>query len=90
MQEHMTTQDANFKAFASYVTESLVLMRSNMDTNHADIIARIKHMIAYENDNHHHYMRFYRKMYELLDYHYGNDGKGWYRGIRPMTRGHER
>lgn len=32
MQKHMTTQDANFKAFASYVTESLVSLRNEMDT----------------------------------------------------------
>lgn len=31
MQEHMTTQDANFEAFASYVTESLVSMRNDME-----------------------------------------------------------
>lgn len=59
MQERMTTQDANFGAFASYVTNSVVSMRNDMDANHAATIARINHMIMSENDNHHHYMRFY-------------------------------
>lgn len=59
MQEHMTTQDANFDAFSSYVTKSIVSIRNDMDVNPATTIARINHMIVFENDNHHHYMRFY-------------------------------
>lgn len=47
-----------------------------MDANHVATIARINHMIAFENDNHHHYMRFYREMCDFLDRHYGNDGQG--------------
>lgn len=90
MQEHMTTQDANFEAFASYVTESLVSMRNDMDVNHATTIFRRNHMIASENDNHHYYMSFYREMCELLDHHYANDGQGWYRGIRHVPRGRGR
>lgn len=58
MQEHMTTQDVNFEAFALYVTEILVSIRNDMDVNHVAIIDRINYMAAFENDNHHHYMRF--------------------------------
>lgn len=49
MQKHMTTQDANFEAFDSFVAESLVSMRNNMDMNHAATISRINHMITSEN-----------------------------------------
>lgn len=87
MQEYMTTQDANFDAFASYVTESLVSMRNEMDMNPDAMIARINHMTSAQNDNHHHYDRFYREMCDFLDHHYGNDGHGWYRVVRPMPRG---
>lgn len=73
----MGAQDANFEAFASYVTESLVSMRNEMDANHATTIARINHMIAFENDNHHYYARFYQEMCDFLYHYYGNDGKGW-------------
>lgn len=75
MKEHMTTQDANFDAFASYVTRSLMSMRNDIYVNNPTIIARINHMIMFENDNHHHYMRFYQEMCDLLDHHYGNDGQ---------------
>lgn len=90
MQEHMTTQDADFEAFASYVTKSLMSMRNEMNVNHVATISRINHMIAFENDNHHHYIRFYRERYEFLDYHYGNDGQGWYKGMRLVPRGQGR
>lgn len=60
MQENVTTQDANFDDFASYVTKSLVPMRNYMDANHASTIARINYMISAQNDNQHHYARFYR------------------------------
>lgn len=55
MQEHMTTQDVNFEAFASYVKDSLVSLRNEMDANHDATISRINHMIASQNENHHHY-----------------------------------
>lgn len=87
MQEHMTLQDTNFEAFASYVTESLVSLRNEMHTNHATTISRINHMIVTQNENHRHYAQFYRKMCDFLDYHYGNYGQGWHRGYRLMPRG---
>lgn len=59
MHEHMSTRDANFEAFASYLTESLVSMRNAIDVNHVATISRINHMIVSENDNHHYYMKFY-------------------------------
>ena len=55
-----------------------------MHVNHAETIARINHIIIAQNDNHHHYARFYREMCDFLDYHYGNDGQGWYKSIRPI------
>lgn len=60
-----------------------------MDVNLVATISRINHMIAFENENNHHYMRFYREMRDFLDYYYGNDGQIWYRGIRhvPIVRG---
>lgn len=76
MQEHVNTQDANFETFSSYVTETLVPMQNDMDTNHAATTTRINHMIASKNENHHQYMRFYREMCEFLDYQYGNVGQG--------------
>lgn len=76
MQEYMTSQDANFEVFVSYVTESLVSMQNDMDVNHASMISRINHMISAHNKNHHHHAQFYQEMCELLDYNYGNDGQG--------------
>lgn len=55
MQEHMTSHDANFDAFASYVTKSFVSMQDEMDANHAAMMARINHMISTHNENHHCY-----------------------------------
>lgn len=86
----MTTPNANFEVFSSYVTESLVSMRNEIYVNYVATIARINHMIASENDNHHHYMRFYREMCEFLDYQYGNDVQGGIWGIRPVPRGRGR
>lgn len=86
----MTAQDANFDAFASYVTESLVSMWNEMDVNHATTIAMINHMISAQNENHHHYAQFYREMCEFLDYNYGSDGQGWHMRVRPMPGGRER
>lgn len=80
----MTTQDANFEAFASYVTEKLVSMCNEMDVNHA---ARINHMISAQNENHYHYAQFYLEMCDFFDHHFGNDGQGWHHGVRPMPRG---
>lgn len=46
MQEHMTTHDSNFDAFASYAMESLVSIRNEMDVNYFAMISRINHMIS--------------------------------------------
>lgn len=42
MQEHMTTQDTNFEAFASFVIESLVSRSNDMNVNHIVTIDRIE------------------------------------------------
>lgn len=73
LQEHITTQDTNFKAFASYVTESLISMRNEINDNHTAIISMINHMISAQNVNHYHYAQFYREMCNFLDHHFGND-----------------
>lgn len=65
-------------------------MRNEMDANHTAMIARINHMISAQNDNHHRYVRLYREMCDFLDYHYGNDGQGWYTGVRKIPRGRGR
>lgn len=90
MQEHVTTHDAHFDAFSSYVTKSLVSMRNEMDASHAATIGRINHVISAQNDNHNHNSRFYQEMCDFLDHHYGNDGQGWYKDVRPMHKGHGR
>lgn len=51
----MTAQDANFEAFASYVTKSLVFMHNEMDANHGTTISRINHVISSQNKNRYHY-----------------------------------
>lgn len=76
IQEHMITQGTNFEAFSSYVTEKLVSMHNDMDSNHAAIISRINHMIYVQSENHYHYAQFYREMCIFLDHHFGNDGQG--------------
>lgn len=83
----MTSHDAKFEAFSSYVMESLVSMHNEMDSNHAATIARINHMISGQNEYHYHYALFYREMCDFLDHHYGNDGQRWYKGMRPIPRG---
>lgn len=88
IQEHMTVQDANFEAFTSCVTKSLVSILYEMDSNHAATISRINHMISVQNKNHYHYAQFYQEMCDFFDHHLGNDGKGWHRGVRPMPRRH--
>lgn len=50
MQQHLFTQDFNFVAFASYVIEALVSLRTNMNENHEAILSRINHII-YVHDN---------------------------------------
>lgn len=90
MQEHMTTQDGKFDICVSYVMESLMSMRNEMDVNHVTAIARINHMISTQNENHHHYAQFYREMCEFLDFNYGNDGQGCHMGVTPMPRGRGR
>lgn len=80
----MTAQDANFEAFASYVTKSLVPMCNEMDANHAATITRINYMISTHNENHYHYAQFYQEMCDFLDHHFGNDVKGWHHGVMPM------
>ena len=61
-----------------------------MNVNHAATIVRIDHMISDQNENHHHYAKFYQEMCEFLDYNYGNDGQGWHKGLRPMPKGRRR
>ncbi|CAI8585311.1 unnamed protein product [Vicia faba] len=87
LHKHMTTQDTNFEAFASYVSEKLLSERNEMDVNHASTNARINHMISSQNENHYHYAQFYREMCNFLDHHFRNEGYGWYHGVRSMPRG---
>lgn len=46
MHQHMSTQDSNFQAFASYVTESLVSLRIDMNVNHDADLGKINHLIS--------------------------------------------
>ncbi|CAI8589579.1 unnamed protein product [Vicia faba] len=62
IQEHMTTQDTNFEAFASYVTEKLLSMWNEMTSNPDAIISRINHMISIQDENHYHCAQFYLEM----------------------------
>ncbi|CAI8603331.1 unnamed protein product [Vicia faba] len=87
LQDHMTTQDTYFEAFASYGTKNLICIRSVMDANHNATITRINHIISTQNEDYYHYMQFYQEMCDFLDYHFGNDGQGWHNGVRPMPRG---
>lgn len=51
MQQHMSTQDSNFEAFASYMTESLVSLQTDMNANHAAVLARINHLSSIQEED---------------------------------------
>lgn len=87
MQQFLSTQDAKFEAFTSYMIEALMSLRTNMNVNHEAIMARINHLIYAHEDDSHHYESFYREMYEINDSQYRNEGPSWYRGA---PRGHGR
>lgn len=38
MQQHMSAQDSNFEAFASYVTEFIGSLRNDMNSHHVETI----------------------------------------------------
>lgn len=82
----MSTQDSNFKAFASYVTEALVSLCTDMNANHEVILDKIHHIISAHEDDSHRYESFYREMCEVIDSQYRNEGQGWQRGT-PRGRG---
>lgn len=67
MQQHTSTQDSNFEAFASYVTEALVSLRTDMNVNHEVILAKINHIIYAHEDDSHQYECFYKDICELID-----------------------
>lgn len=46
MQQHMSTQDSNFKVFTSYVIKYLVSLLTYMNDNHAAVLASINHVIS--------------------------------------------
>ena len=73
MQQHLSTQDSNFEAFASYVTEALVSLRTDMNVNHEAILARINHIIYVHDDDSHWYESIYREMCDVIDSQYRND-----------------
>lgn len=77
MQQHMCTQDFNFEASASYVTEALVSLRTDMNANHEVILPKINHIISAHEDDSHLYESFYREICELIDSQYRNEGHGW-------------
>lgn len=85
MQQHMSTQDSNFEALASYVTDALMSLRTDMNENHEVILAKINHVILHEDDSHR-YESFYMNICELIDSQYRNEGRGWKRGA-PRRRG---
>lgn len=80
MHQHLSTQDANFEVFASYMTEALVSLRTDMNTNHEAIVARINHLISAHEDDSHHYGSFYREICGVIDSQYHNEGSCWHRG----------
>lgn len=86
MKLHLSTQDSNFEAFASYVIEALVSLRIDMNANHEVILAIINHIISGHEDDSHHYESFYREMCDVIDSQYRNEGQGWQKGA-PRGRG---
>lgn len=58
-----------------------------MNVNHADVLARINHLISTQEVDLGHYERFYREMCDFLDSQCRNEGQGWHRGERSMPRG---
>lgn len=69
------------------MTESLVSLRTNMNENHAVVLARINHLISAQEADSGHYERFYREMCDFLDSQYRNKGQGRHRGERSMPKG---
>lgn len=47
MQQHLSNKDSNIEAFASYVTEALVSLRTDMNVNNEAILARINTLFLY-------------------------------------------
>lgn len=86
MQHHMSTQDSNFETFASYMTEALVSLHTDVNENHEAILARINHIIYVHDDDSHRYGSLYREICDVIDSQYHNDGHGWQRGA-PKGRG---
>ena len=76
MQQHMSTKDSNFEAFASYVTESLVSLGNDLNANHVIILDRINRLISAQEEDSAHYERFYNEMCDFLDSQYHNEGHG--------------
>ena len=67
MRQCLSSQDSNFEAFASYVTEALVSLRTDMNVNHEVILAKINHIISAHEDDSHRYECFYKEICELID-----------------------
>lgn len=70
----MSTKDSNFEVFASYVTEALVSLRTDMNANHEVILAKINHITYAHEDDSHPYECFYRDICEIIDSQYRNEG----------------
>lgn len=58
-----------------------------MKFDHGSTTTGINNILHYQDQNHSHYSMFYREMCDFLDDQFGNDGHGWYRGVRPQPRG---
>lgn len=64
VQQHMSAQDSNFEAFASYVTESIGSLRNDMNTHYVETMARVNHLISTQEEDFAHNERFYRELYD--------------------------
>lgn len=66
--EHLISQDNNFNNLSMYATEQFNEICQNMTFSHGVTQTDINDMTRYQNDNNHHYQRFYREMCDFLDY----------------------
>lgn len=56
-------------------------LRTDINVNHVDVLARINHLISTQEADYAHYERFYREMCDFLDSQYHGEGQGWHRGM---------
>lgn len=49
-----------------------------MASSHVKTQHGIHDMIRYQNENHHHYLQFYREMCDLWYYEYGGESAAWF------------